>query len=204
MRKHKLPAVGDKKGDLAIMEIILAVPGSGGDARLVCNCKCGSTGFLVDLRKFRSGHTTSCGCGRRRRNGLSTTSEFRTWSGMMRRCYNKEEKSYKSYGGRGIIVCDRWHDFFLFLEDVGKKPTTRHSLGRRNNNGHYEPSNCSWETQLEQNNNKRTNRLIEFRGVTKSASQWSVITGIKRNTIVFRLNSGWSANDILTKPVRVW
>lgn len=80
---------------------------------------------------------------------------YKTWISMKQRCYNPNSYGYTYYGGRGIIVCDRWKTSFKnFLEDMGERPEG-HSLDRINNNGNYEPSNCRWATSKEQSNNKR-------------------------------------------------
>lgn len=73
------------------------------------------------------------------------------WNGMKQRCYNKKDSSYYRYGGRGIMVCDRWlHSISNFIEDMGEKPSKEHSLDRINNYGNYEPNNCRWATKREQ------------------------------------------------------
>jgi hypothetical protein len=76
-----------------------------------------------------------------------------SYSAMISRCYNKNHNSYKNYGAKGIIVCDRWlgysgHD--NFIEDMGDRPSVNHSLDIIDNNGNYEPNNCRWATKLEQ------------------------------------------------------
>lgn len=78
----------------------------------------------------------------------------KTWLNIRTRCNNPNNPSYPNYGGRGITICERWDDFWLFVEDVGERPDGC-SLDRINNDGNYEPSNVRWATRKEQNSNKR-------------------------------------------------
>ena len=88
--------------------------------------------------------------------------EYYVWRGMKSRCYNKNNPSYKNYGGRGIQVCDEWRNSFLtFFADVGPRPTPRHSIDRIDNGNGYEPSNVRWATWCEQALNRRP--AIRFR-----------------------------------------
>lgn len=74
---------------------------------------------------------------------------------MIQRCYNPKETGYKYWGGRGIIVCERWRNSFIaFFEDMGTRPEDT-SIDRINNNGNYEPQNCRWATKAEQHANQR-------------------------------------------------
>jgi len=93
---------------------------------------------------------------KRTRHGFYNSYGYYIHRGILRRCYNKDEKSYKNYGGRGIRVCERWHDVHKFIEDMGVRPDGT-SLDRIDNNGNYEPSNCRWATQEEQCQNARKN-----------------------------------------------
>ncbi len=78
---------------------------------------------------------------------------------MRRRCSNKNNKDYHRYGGRGIVVCEKWEKSFLeFLKDIGKAPSPKHSIDRINNDGNYEPGNCRWATMKEQGNNRSNSR----------------------------------------------
>lgn len=76
------------------------------------------------------------------------------WAGMLSRCYNANSENYKYYGGRGITVCNRWHNFRFFVEDMGQKPTPGHSIERRDNDLGYFPDNCKWATSSEQCSNR--------------------------------------------------
>lgn len=127
------------------------------------------------------------------------TPEYGSWAAMLTRCRNKNNPGFKNYGGRGITVCERWMDFSNFLADMGLRPSMRHSLERKNNEGNYEPGNCKWATRAEQANNKRNNRIIEFNGLALTVSNWARRIGIKEATLFRRLDTGKkSLKDALT------
>ena len=93
--------------------------------------------------------------------------ECETWYGIKKRCYSKTDQAWQNYGGRGIKVCQRWLDSFaLFIQDMGPKPSGKHTIERINNDGDYCPENCRWATRKEQGYNKRTTRKITYQGVT--------------------------------------
>ncbi len=129
-----------------------------------CICTCGRIAKVTSVGLV-AGNTKSCGCratvvkhGHSRRSGARKlrTPEYQTWEGMKQRCHNPRFPRFKDWGGRGIIVCDRWRDDFkAFLEDMGARPSSGHSIDRINNDGNYEPSNCRWATTSEQSANKR-------------------------------------------------
>lgn len=81
---------------------------------------------------------------------------YSTWRGIHNRCYNTNQDNYKNYGGRGIVMCDAWRTSFItFVKDMGERPSSAHTVDRKNNDGMYEPSNCRWATQKEQRSNTR-------------------------------------------------
>lgn len=130
------------------------------------------------------------------------TVEYYAWSSMWTRCTNPKYELYHRYGGRGITVCDRWKSFDNFLEDMGKRPLGKHSLGRIENDGNYEKSNCRWETRKEQSSNTQRNIKLELNGRTETVLEWSRILGVKCAVLYWRFHQGWSAERILTQPIK--
>lgn len=133
------------------------------------------------------------------RNRKPETSEYMTWAQMKRRCDNPKNKRYARYGGRGIIVCDRWKNFKLFLEDMGSRPSPKHSIERRDNDGNYEPSNCYWATAVEQANNVCRNHLVTYNGKQLTLAQLVRESGtpFRASRIRWRLEKGWSMDRAL-------
>ena len=143
-----------------------------GHAYWVCICSCG----LLTSRngtRMKSGGVRSCGClqaetsstqralgpAARRTHGMYKSPEYRSWQAMKARCLNPNNKRYHDYGGRGIRICNRWkHSFIAFFQDMGVKPSSSHTIDRRNNDGNYEPSNCYWATVAQQASHKRVRK----------------------------------------------
>lgn len=133
----------------------------------LCICEC-SKEIVSHLSDLKRSHTRSCGClqkekvqtqgFRNKTHGMVNSREFRSWEAMKRRCLNQKDPSYKNYGGRGILICDRWMKFENFYEDMGKRPE-KMSLERINNNRGYSKDNCKWATMKEQQNNKRDKKI---------------------------------------------
>lgn len=86
---------------------------------------------------------------------------YKSWHGLLRRCYDPKSNGFVNYGARGIKVCDAWHDFWRFLEDTGEPPSPHHSLDRIDNSGDYEPGNVRWATPKEQARNRRSTVITE-------------------------------------------
>jgi hypothetical protein len=198
-----------KLGRLTVMEVV-GVTNQGGYL-WSCLCTCGNS-KAVSSDNLRRGHTKSCGCLRSERSrsvntthghykGGKPSKEIKSYDGMKSRCYNPNCSEYNNYGARGIKVCDRWHSFENFYEDMGDCPPGM-TLDRKDNNGDYGPDNCKWSTLEEQCNNRRSNYLITYGGKTQTMSQWAREVGIKPGTLRARLHmNNWSEERALTTPV---
>ena len=122
---------------------------------------------------------------------------------MYCRCFYPATHGYERYGGRGIKICEEWinnpNSFYDWAINNGYKKGL--TLDRIDVNGNYEPSNCRWVTKEIQDNNKRTNRKITYKGETKTLSQWAREYNINIVTLSDRLKAGLSIDEALNKPV---
>ena len=138
-------------------------------------------------------------------HGLSGTRLYMIYNNMKSRCYKPYANEYKEYGQRGIKICSEWIEKNGFVNFYNWAMVNGYSddltIDRIDNDKGYSPENCRWITRKAQLNNKRNNRIIEYNGESHNVSEWVIITGIPRNTLVKRLNSGWEAEVALTKPI---
>lgn len=129
------------------------------------------------------------------------TKEYRTWAGIKQRVSNPHTENGHYYQVKGIKMCDRWlNSFENFLEDMGKAPSSQHTIDRINNDGDYEPSNCRWATHKEQMWNTRATKLLTHNGKTLPQEEWGRITRLGGLTILKRLKRGWTIEQALTLP----
>lgn len=165
-----------------------------------CRCSCGHE-WRVSSEALR--RQKSCKpCSVNKTHGLSNTREYKCWVGMIQRCVNPNTPFYRHYGGRGIKVCERWRlSFSDFFKDMGKAPTNKHSLGRIDNDGNYEPLNVEWQDMKTQRLNTRANHWITFNGETHTVTQWATILKINYITIINRLSRGKTLEQAFT-PVK--
>lgn len=183
-------------GRLTVIE--RATNGSFGSARWLCRCECGKRLIVLGWR-LRAGSSKSCGCLTREINSkvhrihgesccADNTKEYRAWVSIKQRCFDIRYKSYESYGGRGITMCEGWKNSFLqFLADVGRAPTIQHQIDRINNDGNYEPNNVRWTDRRTQCRNRRNTIYLELCGEKKSLCDWADELGLRRATIYARL-----------------
>lgn len=168
-----------------------------------CVCSCGNK-CVVSTNNLRNGHTQSCGCYLKERcsemnstHGKSKIKEYYVWKTMKSRCKNKSNGSYKNYGARGIMVCERWDNSFEnFINDMGLRPSDKHSIDRIDNDGNYEPSNCRWADIFEQAGKKRSNKVLEFNGEIMILEDWARKFNITAGAISNHLRKGKSFDFI--------
>lgn len=181
----------------------------------LCRCECGKEAW-VQGNNLRSGKTKSCGCIQREKaaqqakvmghanttHGRTASSEYLAWHNMWQRCENPKAVGYSRYGARGIKVCERWQTFENFFADMGPKPSPDHSIDRYpDQNGNYEPENCRWATEKEQQRNRSDNVLLEFDGRVQCISAWAEEKGLSKERLWTRLKNGWSVEDAIMTPV---
>lgn len=160
-----------------------------------CKCDCGNM-KIVMYNNLTTKQVKSCGCllkenGCPPKHGLSQTRLYRINRGMINRCYKKQEKDYKNYGGRGIKICSEWLNkengfinFYNWSINNGYKDNL--TIDRINVNGNYEPNNCRWATIKEQSNNKRNNHNLTYKGKTYTITEWARILKITYATMLDR------------------
>jgi hypothetical protein len=165
----------------------------------LCLCSCGKQ-FTARQSDLKRGQVSSCGC-KLRRHGLRKHMLYSVWRGMMHRCHIPTTEQYEDYGGRGIFVCDAWHDVRKFVEDIeteiGVRPTGM-QIDRVNNNKGYQPGNVKWSTSKENCRNTRRNHLVTIGSETRCASEWAEVTHIHVQTILWRIRNGKTGIDIIT------
>lgn len=177
-------------------------------ARWLCKCECGKES-IVASESLTGNHIKSCGCLKletlkkvNTKHGGKHTRLYRTWIGIKTRCYNKNEYSYKDYGGRGIIVCDEWVNDFQAFHDwaIENGYDDNLTIDRIDVNGNYEPINCRWADKNTQMNNTTRSHYLEYNGETHTIAEWSKIKGLKYSTFFYRIKRGWSIEKALTEP----
>lgn len=141
------------------------------------------------------------------REQKSISAFYMKYFGLKNRCENSNNKDYKNYGDRGI-KCE-WGTFWDFGNDMyesyldhrkkfGAKDTT---IERINVDGNYCKENCGWATRKEQMRNRRNNKLITYKGESKTLPEWADYIGIGRQQLNTRFYRGWNVEKALTKNI---
>jgi len=161
-------------------------------------CDCGTTDYLVVKGNLVNGGVTSCGCDTRARraasnetHGDSKSDEHKIWCGMIKRCYNPRAKAYPAYGGAGVTICPEWRESYAtFLRDMGRRPSKRHSIERKDVFGIYEPSNCCWALPVEQANNTTRTRYVLYNGELRPLTLVCREIGVSYMPVLTRIMKG--------------
>jgi len=120
------------------------------------------------------------------KHNMHTSKVYKTWCSMIARCNPDNKKDAKYYSERGITVCDEWRTFANFYADMGERPEGM-TIERIDNNKGYSPENCKWSTRKEQNRNMRSNRMIQFNGISMCITDWAKKLGITPQGLGARL-----------------
>jgi hypothetical protein len=209
MRKPK-DIVGQKFNRLLVLKEVKR-RGKNNDVRyFLCRCDCGEEKEIC-LCSITHGFSKSCGCYHKEWTAVAKTKywtvlrksrseEYTVWRNMQARCYNKKLECYPRYGGKGVYVCERWLNdkdgFVNFLTDMGKRPSNKYSIERKNGHLGYEPDNCVWATIQEQSRNRSTNNWIEYSGKRMVLLDWATYLGVTENAVRRRLKNGEPFNEI--------
>ena len=177
-------------------------------ARLLVRCDCGVVKDVA-VSNITSGNTRGCGCHTLRpikKHGMSKDPLYKLWTTVRARAIDPTSKDYGNYGGRGIGMEPEWADDFQSFqawisENLGAKPSKAHSLDRINNDLGYLKGNLRWATSQEQQNNRRSNKLIAYQGVTSTMKEQCLRLGLNYSTVKMRLGSmGWTVEQALGIP----
>lgn len=198
-----------------------------GKRKFICKCECGNV-KLIRSAEFVNGVHKSCGCSTNEfcsknsiKHGYSKKRLYRVYRGMIERCENQKREAYRNYGGRGISVCEEWkgdngvENFFSWAYKNGydeNAPFGECTIDRKDVNGNYEPSNCRWITNAEQQKNKRPssewkkrkvrrNTFINFKGENISKIDLCKRYGISVPMFDYRIKTkGMKIEDALVTP----
>lgn len=201
---------GQKFGNLTVVERV------GTDkivnAFWVCKCDCGNITQPIITPALKNGFIKNCGhCVEKRvkKHTAKLSTEhpriYNVWHAMKVRCYNPNSKKYKCYGGRGIKVCNEWLNSFeaFYKWAMSNGYAENLTIDRIDNDGNYEPSNCRWITNKEQQNNRSNNKIISYNGKTLNISQWAELKKIPASVLYCRIYKyGWDFEKALNTPLR--
>lgn len=202
---HRQPSKIEAGQKVALLTAIEMLPEIEGEPRKwKFKCDCGKEKDIIEISVTR-GVTKSCGCMAKPKPKYGDVPsrfipEYKIWKDMKRRCSGKSKK-HRTYILRGTSVCDRWKNSFEnFYNDMGPRPSDKHSIDRIDNEGHYCPENCRWATLYEQSINKSTTAFLTFNGQTLPFKEWCRIYNIPYRRLRSRLDRGWSVEETLLTP----
>jgi len=132
---------------------------------------------------------------------LRKTRLYSIWANMLQRTGNPNNPSFKFYGAKGIVVCEKWKKFEGFISDMYDFYKPELTLDRINNNKGYSKDNCRWATWEQQYINKKKSKSFTFNGETKTLHEWAKSLGIPRGALYSRIYEyGWKIEEALSTP----
>lgn len=176
----------------------------------LCKCDCGKE-VQVNANKLKTGHTRSCGClvnehigNLNKKYEFSNKRLYAVYQAMLDRCNNPSNSHYSNYGERGIKVCSEWEKsydaFAQWAFNNGYDPLATRgdcTIDRIDVDKGYEPSNCRWISNAEQQLNRTNNRLLTYKGKTQTVKEWAVELGIKESKMRWHLQNGKDLDEIV-------
>ena len=166
-----------------------------------CRCECGNE-ITANTSNLLNGNTRSCGCLRVSRineyntvHGGSHDRLYGIWKNMKRRCNSPSDKNYKTYGEKGVEVCEEWSNSYQSFKEWAyangyddSAEFQKCTLDRIDNDGNYEPSNCRWVDKLVQANNTSKNHPVELNGIKMTIAEFARVMNISQNHAWYYIN----------------
>jgi hypothetical protein len=201
--------IGDRNGCIEIVSNPIIKPKNWGPNKKAIfynvRCDCGNC-FEMQMGNFKKSlgkYCVKCRAQGQTFHTKETKRLHKTWSGMKERCYDKKSSNYHNYGGRGISIFKEWLNSFESFRDwaLANGYSNDLTIDRIDNNGNYQPSNCRWSTNMEQQRNRRNNVWFEIDGEKILLADALKKYNIKMQTLSPRLKKGYSLIDALTLPI---
>lgn len=180
----------------------------------LCKCDCGKE-VIVRSSSLKNGNTQSCGCLQKQtaiitsknnftKHNLSNHRIYRIYRGIKNRCYNKNEKAFINYGGRGILICEEWRNNFenFYNWAINNGYDDNLTIDRIDVNGDYCPENCRWANRIQQANNKSNNTKIKYNNEEHTLAEWARILGYSYSTMRHRYYRNWDVEKMMQQPQR--
>lgn len=211
----RIDITGKEFGTLTALEFVRT---SDWNTGWKCVCRCGVI-RVINGWFLRSGKTTHCGCLDGNQYQTLTDSHekrgpaFFCYCGMMTRCFNPNCKKFGDYGGVGITVCERWHNRTVFCEDMGDRPSRKHSLHRVDNDANYSCGKCDeciikgwdrnvvWALPSVQARTRSSNHLLAYGGETLCMMDMAEKHRVSYFALRNRIRHGWTTEDAIETPI---
>lgn len=206
---------GKKFNRLTVIKFIPASERTARGYNWLCKCDCGNL-IKANANKLKNGLQQSCGCLKEemkynignvnKKYKYSNKRLYGIYKSMINRCYDTNGREYHNYGGRGITVCPEWlgeYGYDVFAEwalSTGYDINAKHgecTIDRINVDKGYSPDNCTWKTNKQQQNNRRNNRLLEYKGEIHSMKEWSELLDIPYWKITYHAKRGRTLEQII-------